>query len=136
MRWQADSGIQYEMIGGYFIGPAWNGQAYIDGNGLTATSVYLDELWAAGLPQSSTLAELAVGAGLQPPTTPPAASQVRADFAAWQPAAVVAVTSPGSALARYLTRLLGTPTIDSSSVLAWRCARSPQSGSNRPSCLT
>ena len=49
MRWQADSGQQYSLSGGYFIGPAWDGHAYIDGNGLPPTAVYLNQLWASGL---------------------------------------------------------------------------------------
>ena len=42
MRWQADTGEPDSLIGGYFAGPAWNGQAYVDGNGVAATAQYLD----------------------------------------------------------------------------------------------
>jgi hypothetical protein len=45
---------------------------------------------------------------------------VRGDLAAWRPAAVVAVTAAGSPLASYLVRLLGPPTVQSGTVLAWR----------------
>jgi hypothetical protein len=121
MRWQADSGQRYDMIGGYFIGPAWNGLAYVDGNGLLVTSVYLDELWVAGLPPGSPLAALADSDGLgSRRSSPPVPSQVRADLANWRPAAVVAVTSAGSALARYLAELFGRPTVRTGGVLAWR----------------
>ncbi|HXS63670.1 MAG TPA: hypothetical protein VN767_12540 [Streptosporangiaceae bacterium] len=121
MRWQADSGQQYSLIGGYFIGPAWDGHAYIDGNGLSATSVYLNELWASGLRPGTPLALAAAGAGLgPPPLEPPSTAQVHADVSAWQPQAVVAVTRPGSPLARYLTGLFGKPAVSTATVLAWR----------------
>jgi hypothetical protein len=120
MRWQADSGQQYSMVGGYYIGPAWNGQAYVDGNGLSSTSVYLNELWASSLRAGSPLELAAAGAGIAPPAETPSAAQVRADLTAWRPQAVVAVTPPGSALATYLTGLFGRPAVSTSTVLAWR----------------
>jgi len=103
LRWQADTGEPASLIGGYFNGPAWNGQAYVDGNGVAATAQYLDGLWSGGQ---------AVVA--------PARSQVRADLNTWRPSAVVAVTSPGSLLGRYLVRLFGRPRVESGRVLAWR----------------
>jgi hypothetical protein len=121
MRWQADSGHQYSLIGGYFIGPAWDGHAYIDGNGLSPTSVYLNELWASGLRPGTPLALAAAGAGLgPPPLEQPSTAQVHADFTTWQPQAVVAVTRPGSPLAKYLTGLFGEPAISTATVQAWR----------------
>ena len=103
LRWQADTGDPALLVGGYFVGPAWNGLAYIEGNGVAVTAQYLDELWSGG----------------QVPQAPPR-SQVEADLRTWQPAAVVAVTSPGSPLARYLEGLFGRPAISSGGVLAWR----------------
>ncbi len=103
LRWQADTGEPASLIGGYFNGPAWNGQAYVDGNGPAATAIYLDGLWSGG---SAVVA--------------PARSQVRSDFRTWRPSAVVAVTSPGSPLGRYLVRLFGRPRVQSGRVLAWR----------------
>ena len=103
LRWQAETGDPGLLIGGYFVGPAWNGLAYIDGNGVAVTAQYLDELWSGGpVPQA------------------PPRSQVEGDLRTWHPAAVVAVTSPGSRLARYLEGLFGRPTVRSGSVLAWR----------------
>ena len=32
LRWQADTGQPGSLVGGYFMGPAWNGRGYIDGN--------------------------------------------------------------------------------------------------------
>ena len=62
----------------------------------------------------------AAAAGLPPLGAAPAPAQARADLSAWRPAAVLAVTSPGSALGRYLVQLLGRPALRSGSVLAWR----------------
>jgi hypothetical protein len=45
---------------------------------------------------------------------------MRAQLAAWHPAAVVAVTVDRSALGRYLISLLGPPTADVGGVLGWR----------------
>jgi hypothetical protein len=102
LRWQADTGEPGSMIGGYFIGPAWNGQAYVEGNGVAATAQYLDWLWGG------------------PPAAVPTASQVRADLDNWRPAAVVAVAPLDSGLGQYLERLFGRPSVESGSVLAWR----------------
>jgi len=103
MRWQADTGEPGSLIGGYFTGPAWNGRAYVEGNGVPATAQYLDSLWSAG-----------------PRAAAPSPVQLKTDLDTWRPAAVVAVTSPGSALGRYLVRLFGQPPIHSGRVLAWR----------------
>jgi len=45
---------------------------------------------------------------------------IRSDLAYWRPAAVVAVTSPGSRLGHYLIELFGSPTFRVGQVLAWR----------------
>jgi hypothetical protein len=45
---------------------------------------------------------------------------MRTQITAWKPAAVVAVTSLHSAFGRYLTGLLGRPTVTSGAVLGWR----------------
>ena len=49
--------------------------------------------------------------------------QMRAQLAGWKPAAVVAVASPHSAFARYLTGLLGRPAVIGGGVLGWRLSR-------------
>jgi hypothetical protein len=106
LRWQADTGEPASMIGGYFVGPNKHGQqvVYIPGPTTTATR-YLDTLWngpgrAGGLPHRL----------------------IQSDLAYWQPAAVVAVTSPGSRLGHYLIGLFGQPTFRAGQVLAWRLA--------------
>ena len=103
LRWQADTGEPGSLIGGYFTGPAWNGRAYVEGNGVAVTAQYLDSLWSGG-----------------PRVTAPSPVQLKTDLDTWQPAAVVAVTSPGSALGRYLVRLFGRPPVHTGRVLAWR----------------
>ena len=128
MRWQADTGQPAAMIGGYFIGPGQGGQAYINGAGVKPTAWYLDQLWAAGLQPASPfvnaarLADLptATAAGPAPVPAGPGPAQVAADLGSWQPNAVVADAAPGSPLGRYLTHLLGRPTVQSGSVLGWR----------------
>jgi hypothetical protein len=120
MRWEADGGKQYALVGGYFIGPAWNGVGYVDGNGPAATSTYLNQLWAAALRPGSPLDALTAGIAFGAPTAPPAASQVLADLRRWHLAAVVAVTPRGSALATYLTSLFGHPAASGGSTMAWR----------------
>jgi len=103
MRWQADTGQDIGLIGGYFTGPGPGGQAYIDGGVSSPTALYLNVLWDGG-------AFLEV----------PPRAQVERQLAQWRPAAVVAVTDPGSALGRYLTGLFGRPTLHIGSILAWR----------------
>jgi hypothetical protein len=103
LRWQADTGEPGSLNGGYFVGPAWNGQAYVEGNGVAVTAQYLDRIWSGG-----------------PSAPAPARSQVRSDLDNWRPAAVVAVTRLNSPLGHYLVGLFGRPAIQSGSVLAWR----------------
>jgi hypothetical protein len=106
LRWQADSGAQISLNGGYFQGPASNGHAYVEGNGLPPLAAYLDGLWTGSSPG-----------------TPPTPAQARATIAAWDPAAVVAVAGRRPALARYLTTILGRPAFTRDSVLVWRMRR-------------
>jgi hypothetical protein len=103
MRWQAGTGPDIDLIGGYFTGPGPGGQAYIGGAGLPPSASYLNLLWKGG-------ASLEV----------PSRAEMERQFALWQPAAVVAVTGPGSALGQYLTGLLGQPAVRYGDVLAWR----------------
>ncbi len=115
LRWQADTGVPSAMYGGYFMGPTWSDQPATDGNGLSSEAQYLNQLWA----QSSGVNVAAV-ATLPAIGLYPDAVQMRAQLAGWKPAAVVAVASPGSAFARYLTGLLGRPTVTGGEVLGWR----------------
>lgn len=105
LRWQAESGEPSSLVGGYFIGPAWDGHAYIGGDGMPAAGLYLNQLWNADAPVSGVSAD-----------------QMRAQLAAWQVTAVVAVTTPDSALAQYLSTLLGRPRAAEGDVIAWLTA--------------
>ncbi len=126
LRWQADTGAPGSLVGGYFMGPAWNGRGYIDGSGTPAAGLYLNDMWTysqAGLPK-------ALAAGVPANAYPGSAgyvhvkvlspSKVRAQIKAWRVSAVVAVTKPDSVLGQYLTGLLGRPAAAAGDVLAWR----------------
>ena len=47
-------------------------------------------------------------------------TKMRKQIRAWRVSAVVAVTKPGTRLARYLTDLLGKPAVVTGDVIAWR----------------
>jgi len=115
LRWQADTGLPASMYGGYYLGPTWAGPPATDGNGLSSEAQYLNQLWA-----QSAHVNVAAVATLPDDGLYPDAVQMRAQLAAWKPAAVVAVTSPRSAFARYLTGLLGRPSVTDGKVLGWR----------------
>jgi hypothetical protein len=122
LRWQAGTGQPASLVGGYFIGPAGNGRSYIDGSGLPIAGRYLNAIWAcspAALPP-------ALKSGVPPgactatdfkSVTP---ARMRDQIKAWRVSAVVAVTTPGSLLAQYLTTLLGPPAVTAGDVIAWR----------------
>jgi hypothetical protein len=104
LRWQADTGEPGSMIGGDFIAFNSRGRVARAGQlGQTRTATYLNGLWAGSAPARA-----------------PSPARVRADFAAWRPAAIVAVTGRDSPLARFLSDRFGPPTCEIGSVVAWR----------------
>jgi len=107
LRWEADTGEPASMIGGYFVGPNKEGQqmVYIPGP-TTSASQYLDALWNG----PSNAGQLPHGL-------------IQSDLAYWRAAAVIAVAAPDSRLGRYLTGLLGRPTVTGGEVLGWRVGR-------------
>ena len=111
LRWQAETGDPSSLIGGYFMGPAWNGHMYIDGNGLTTDEQYLNQLWSVSSGQST---------GSGPIASVPSFADMRSQISSLRPAAVVAVTSERTALGRFLISVLGKPTLITGHVLAWR----------------
>jgi hypothetical protein len=125
LRWQASTGQPGSLVGGYFIGPAWNGRSYIDGSGLPDAARYLNLIWACSPASLPTTVKSEVPAGACQATNVKGVSpaKMRDQIKAWRVSAVVAVTTPGSLLARYLTSLLGKPSVVSSDVLAWRVSR-------------
>jgi hypothetical protein len=106
LRWQADTGQPGSLIGGWFVGPNQAGQAsvmYFGPHTIADFFVYLDALWSrSSRPRA------------------PSEAQLQADLAYLRPAAVVAVTSRGSPLGHFLTRLLGQPAVQVGSMLGWR----------------
>jgi len=106
LRWQAESGVRISLNGGYFEGPASNGQAYVEGSGLPPLAYYLDNLWT--------------GAAAGPAPTP---GQAAAALSGWDPAAVVAVAGSRPVLMRYLVTILGPPSFSRGSVVVWRMPR-------------
>src|SRR5260221_9624960 len=70
---------------------------------VTLVARYLDNLWSGGSPSGTSFT-----------------AQLRADLAYLRPAAIVAVTSRGSALGQLLIRLVGRPTFQVGQVLVWR----------------
>jgi hypothetical protein len=123
LRWQADTGQPGALVGGYFMGPQANGQAFIDGSGNPPAGRYLNYLWAqspAGLPASITgeVPRASVAASGKPAAV--SRAQMLAQLRAWRVAAVVAVVQRNTVLGRYLTGLLGPPTVVAGDVMAWR----------------
>lgn len=104
MQWQADTGEPGSLVGGWFIGPNQSGHAAVNSFGPAKAALWrLNALWT-GPPQARG----------------PSQAQVRAALRYWRPAAVVAVTSPGSRLGRFLAGLLGRPSFRAGAMLAWR----------------
>ena len=104
MRWQAATGEPGSLVGGWFIGPGPAGKAIVNSFGPAHAAVWrLNALWAG--PATS---------------TGPSQPEIRRALAYWRPAAVVAVTSRGSRLWRFLIGLLGWPAVEAGGVLGWR----------------
>jgi hypothetical protein len=104
MRWYADTGEPGAMIGGTFIGFNRQGKTVRGGRaGRTRTVQYIDELWMGSASARA-----------------PSRARINADLKYLNPAAVVAVTSQDSPVARFLTGLFGPPAYQNGGVLAWR----------------
>ena len=104
LRWYAETGYPGSMIGGYFLGPNRRGKAMTYGGPkLQVVAKSVDALWRPALHAK-----------------PPTAAQMRGYLAGWRPAAVVAVTQPGSRLGHFLTTILGPPSFTSGQVTVWR----------------
>jgi hypothetical protein len=104
MRWQADTGEPGSMIGGYYLGPApGTRDAMFDPMPARLTAKYMDNVWAGTAAANDS-----------------GVASIRAALAVWQPAAVVAVSSPGSPMGRVLIKLLGRPGFRVGAVLVWR----------------
>jgi hypothetical protein len=104
MRFQADTGYPVTMIGGDFIAPDEPGRLGRAGrSALTPTTRYINYLTGDA------------------PWAKPSAAQIRADLAAMQPQAVVAVTnSEQTSLSKFLIMLFGPPQVHFGHVYGWR----------------
>ena len=120
LRWQADTGEPGALVGGYFIGPAWNGRSYIDGNGTPPAGLYLNAMWLKSSQDLPRTLATGLPAGASLPVKAVTDPKMRAQIAAWRVTAVVAVATRNSLLGRYLTVLLGPPAAAAGDVLAWR----------------
>lgn len=116
LRWAAGTGEPASMVGGYYMGPTWSGHSATDGNGLSSEGMYLNQLWA----ESAGVNIAVVGAARPAIAVYPDAAQMRGQLAGWKVSDVVAVTSRGSRLGRYLTGLLGPPSATAGHVMGWR----------------
>ena len=103
MRWQADSNVTGALVGCYGIAPGPSGKAAICHTQRRPTAAYLNALERG-----------------ESGAKPPSAAELRADLGYWRLTALVAVTSRGSALGKYLTRTFGPPSVQQGSVLSWR----------------
>jgi hypothetical protein len=104
MLWQADTGQPAKMVAGWFVGPDSKGAAaaaYWGPRFTVQTVRCLDALWQGSQYGGD------------------CAAAVRASLRYWHPAAVVADTSLGAPLGRFLTSLLGKPDIKDGQMLAW-----------------
>jgi hypothetical protein len=122
LRWEADSGQQISLIGGYYEGPystrqgfidgfeyppAEDGKAGIDGAAVPLLTSYLDDYWAGQYSVAPKISR----------------AQVTATLAWWKPTAVIADASSRPRLTAYLVRIFGRPTMRHGSILAWRLRR-------------
>ena len=105
LTWQAAAGMAFRMPGGYFIGPAPGGQAYIGGPG--------------PLPVANTLIQVGQG-GAAPAVTP----QLRAEFwqamSYWRATAIVLGPGAAPALAGFVGQLAQQAPRRAGGVLLWR----------------
>jgi hypothetical protein len=105
LAWQAAAHMAFQMPGGYFIGPAPGGQAYVGGPGPTAVAL--------------TLIHIQDGAPA-PPVTPALRTAFWQDMAYWGAHAVVAGPGARAALTGFVRQLLQRPPLRTGGVLLWR----------------
>ncbi len=103
--WQAAAHMAFQMPGGYFIGPAADGHAYIGGPGPTAVAATLIDI-QRGLPA--------------PPVTPALRASFWQDMAYWGARAIVAGPGTRTALTRFIGQVVRRPPLRTGGVLLWR----------------
>ena len=107
MEWQAVTGDQFSIAGGYCLAAAGNGQAAVCDTHATLSK---EQLTTAFL-----LSHLAAGW----PTSGPSNDTMADAIQGWRPAAVISPAG-GSRLGRYLIQFFGTPTVRDGGVLGCR----------------
>ena len=139
MRWAAESAEPSSMVGGYFIGPGIGGAAHLGGIQPNRKSMYLNLLWAEGVPPDSPYASAAAVAigewavspgrlgGAPEPNNWPVMHPMAAlaQLAIWQPQAVIADATATSPLGLYLAKILGPPQVSVDDLIGWRLAAVP-----------
>jgi hypothetical protein len=105
LAWQAAAHMAFQMPGGYFIGPAAGGHAYVGGPGPTAVATTLIEI-QLGLPA--------------PPVTPALRASFWQDMSYWGARAIVAGPGTRATLTRFITRVVQRPPLRTGGVLLWR----------------
>ena len=103
--WQAAAQMAFRMPGGYFIGPASGGEAYVGGPGPTAVAATLIEI------------QLGVPA---PPVTPSLRASFWQDMSYWGAHAIVAGPGARAALTGFIQGLVRRPPLRTGGVLLWR----------------
>jgi hypothetical protein len=105
LAWQAVADMFFQMPGGYFIGPAWNGQAYVGGGGPTPTANTLIQIEQSGAAPAITAAIRA---------------QFWRDVRYWKADAIVAGPGAKAALTGFIQQLLRRLPRRVGGVLLWR----------------
>ena len=110
MLWQADTGQPARQVAGWFLGPNASGRGddgYWGPSYTNHTALCLDWRWT-GAPANAADAHIDCRASL--------ASALRY----WHPDAIVADTSPGTPLGKFLIGQLGQPAVRDGQMLGWR----------------
>jgi hypothetical protein len=105
LAWQAAADMAFQMPGGYFIGPAPGGQAFMGGPGPAPTAdtfIQIQQRMAA------------------PRVTAALRAQFGRDMAYWRASAIVAGPGTRPALVRFVEQLTGQPPARAGGVLLWR----------------
>ena len=105
LAWQAAADMAFQMPGGYFIGPAPGGQAFMEGPGPA--------------PTASTFIQVGQGSAA-PQVTPALRAQFGRDMADWRASAIVAGPGTSPALVRLVRQLTGRAPVRAGGVLLWR----------------
>jgi len=104
LAWQSAAHMTFRMPGGYFIGPAAGGQAYVGGPGPTAVATIL--------------IHIQLGARV-PPVTPALRVSFWQDMRYWGARAIVAGPVARAALTGFVRQLVQRPPLRTGGVLLW-----------------